>query len=106
GERDVVIDSKVTLVAYQDMVQAEAPEAEAAALKRHVQAVRAHVRGLSDKRYDGLGFASVDSVMMFLPVDGALTAALSAEPDLILEAAERRVHLMTPATLMPTLKIV
>lgn len=106
GERDVVIDSKVTLVAYQDMVQADEPETEAMALKRHVQSVRAHIRSLSDKRYDRLGYGSVDSVMMFLPVDGALTAALSSDPDLVLEAAERRVHLMTPATLMPTLKVV
>ena len=106
GERDVVIDSKVTLVAYQDLVQADEPDAEAAAMKRHVQSVRAHMRSLSDKRYDGLGYGSVDSVMMFLPVEGALTAALSSDPDLVLEAAERRVHLMTPATLMPALKIV
>lgn len=106
GERVVVVDSKVTLVAYQDMVQAEDPDTEAAALKRHVQAVRAHVRGLSEKRYDDLGLDSVDSVMMFLPVEGALTAALAAEPDLVVEGAEKRVHLMTPATLMPVLKIV
>lgn len=106
GGRDVVIDSKVTLVAYQDMVQAPDAESEAAALKRHVQSVRAHVRSLSGKSYDGIGYGSVDSVMMFLPVEGALTAALSAEPDLVIEAAEKRVHLMTPSTLMPTLKIV
>ena len=106
GGRDVVIDSKVTLVAYQDMVQAADAEAEAAALKRHLQAVRNHVRSLSGKSYDGLGYGSVDSVMMFLPVEGALTAALSADADLVVEAADKRVHLMTPATLMPTLKIV
>ena len=107
GQRDVIIDSKVTLVAYQDMVQAaEDPEQEEIALKRHVTAIRAHMNSLSKKSYDGIGYDSVDSVLMFLPVEGALSAALAREPDLILEAAEKRIHIMTPSTLMPILKIV
>jgi len=106
GERDVIIDSKVTLTAYQDMVQADEPEIEASALKRHVQAVRAHVRSLSDKDYGALGRGQFGSVMMFLPVEGALSAALSGDSGLVLDAAERRVHLMTPTTLMPVLQIV
>jgi DNA recombination protein RmuC len=107
GARDVVIDSKVTLVAYQDMMMAaEDPVAEEEALKRHVAAVRAHMTGLSRKSYDQLGFDNIDSVLMFLPIEGALTAALSRAPDLVLEAAEKRIHILTPSTLMPILKIV
>lgn len=107
GQRDVIIDSKVTLVAYQDMVQAaEDPEQEEAALKRHIVALKAHMQSLSKKSYDSLGYDSIDSVLMFLPVEGALSAALSREPDLVLEAAEKRIHIMTPSTLMPILKIV
>lgn len=106
GERDVVIDSKVTLTAYQDMVQADEPAIEASALKRHVQAVRAHVRSLADKDYGALGRGTFGSVMMFLPVEGALAAALSEDTGLVVEAAERRVHLMTPTTLMPVLQII
>ena len=53
GQRDVVIDSKVTLVAYQDMMTAEDPAKEEAALKRHVTALKAHLNGLSRKSYDG-----------------------------------------------------
>lgn len=106
GERDVVIDSKVTLTAYQDLVQADDSAAEAAALKRHLQAVRAHVRSLADKDYAALGRDSFGSVMMFLPVEGALSAALAEDDRLVVEAAERRVHLMTPTTLMPVLQIV
>ena len=107
GQRDVIIDSKVTLVAYQDMIQAaDDPEKEEAALRRHVIAIKAHMSSLSKKSYDAIGFNSVDSVLMFLPVEGALSAALTRAPDLILEAAEKRVHVMTPSTLMPILKIV
>ena len=107
GQRDVIIDSKVTLVAYQDMILAvESPEKEDLALKRHVAAVRAHMNSLSKKSYDGIGYDSIDSVLMFLPVEGALSAALTRAPDLILEAAEKRIHIMTPSTLMPILKIV
>ncbi|WP_158234149.1 DNA recombination protein RmuC [Oceaniglobus indicus] len=107
GQRDVIIDSKVTLVAYQDMVQAgQDRDREEAALKRHILAMKAHMQSLSKKSYDGIGYDSVDSVMMFLPVEGALSAALSREPDLVLEAAEKRIHIMTPSTLMPILKIV
>lgn len=107
GQRDVIIDSKVTLVAYQDMIQAaENPDQEEAALKRHILAVKAHMQSLSKKSYDSIGYHSVDSVLMFLPVEGALSAALSREPDLVLEAAEKRIHMMTPSTLMPILKIV
>lgn len=106
GERDVVIDSKVTLRAYQDMVQADEPAIEASALKRHIQAVRAHMRSLADKDYGALGQGRFGSVMMFLPVEGALSAALSEDAALVIEAAENRVHLMTPTTLMPVLQIV
>jgi DNA recombination protein RmuC len=106
GQRDVVIDSKVTLVAYQDMMTAADPATEEAALKRHVAALKAHLTGLSRKSYDGLGFDNIDSVLMFLPIEGALTAALTLAPDLVLEAAEKRIHILTPSTLMPILKIV
>lgn len=107
GQRDVVIDSKVTLVAYQDMMMAtDDPVAEEAALRRHVTAIRAHMSGLAKKSYDRLGFDNIDSVLMFLPIEGALTAALSRAPDLVLEAAEKRIHILTPSTLMPILKIV
>ena len=107
GERDVIIDSKVTLVAYQDMIQAgDDQEREEAALKRHVTSMRTHMTSLSKKGYDNLGYDSIDSVMMFLPVEGALSAALTREPDLFLEAADKRVYIMTPSTLMPILKIV
>lgn len=107
GARDVVIDSKVTLVAYQDLMTAgDDPAAEEDALKRHVAAVRAHMTALSRKSYDQLGFDNIDSVLMFLPIEGALTTALSRAPDLVLEAAEKRIHILTPSTLMPILKIV
>ncbi|MHA6345751.1 DNA recombination protein RmuC [Roseivivax sp. CAU 1761] len=105
-DRDVVIDSKVSLNAYSDLVNAQDKEAEAAALKRHAAAVRAHCRALGGKSYDDLGYQTVDSVLMFMPVDGALTAALSQDSDLMIQAAEQGVHLVTPATLMPILKIV
>lgn len=104
GERDIVIDSKVSLNAYQDFVQAGTREAEAGALRRHIQAIRNHIRSLAEKRYDCLG--TFGSVMMFLPIDEALSTAIASDHNLQLEAAEQRVHLVTPSTLMPTLALV
>ncbi len=106
NNRDVVIDSKATLNAYQDMIEAEDKATEEAALRRHVTAVRNHINSLSGKSYASLSKNGMESVMMFLPVEGALTAALSQDPNLIIEAAEKRVNIVTPTTLMPILRIV
>lgn len=102
----LVIDSKVSLNAYEQSVNAEDPDQRAAALKRHVAAIRAHVTALSDKGYDAMDDASVDYVLMFIPIEGAFSEALRVDPDLARFALDRRIGLATPTTLMLTLRTV
>ncbi|HRM74969.1 MAG TPA: DNA recombination protein RmuC [Paracoccus sp. (in: a-proteobacteria)] len=102
----LVIDSKVSLNAYEQSVNAEDPALREAALKRHVAAIRAHVATLSDKGYDAMDDASVDYVLMFIPIEGAFSEALRVDPDLARFAMENRVGLATPTTLMLTLRTV
>ena len=102
----LVIDSKVSLNDYETAVNAEGPGDRTAALRRHVSAIRAHVTTLSDKGYQRIDNASVDYVVMFIPIEGALSEALRVDPDLGLSALNQRVVLATPMTLMPMLRTV
>lgn len=102
----IVIDSKVSLSAYEEAVNAEDPVQREAALRRHVAAIRAHVTTLSGKGYQALDQNSVDYVLMFIPIEGAFSEALRVDPGLAQFAMERRVGLATPTTLMLTLRTV
>ena len=102
----LVIDSKVSLNAYEDAVNAEDDAARDAALRRHVAAVRAHVTALAAKGYQALDEGSVDYVLMFIPIEGAFSEALRVDSDLTRFAMENRVGLATPTTLMLTLRTV
>ena len=105
-ERVLVIDSKVSLLAYEEAVNATDDTTRKAALARHVASLRAHVRGLSDKGYQQLEAGTVDYVLMFIPIEGAFSDALRADPALARDAIEARVGLATPTTLMLTLRTV
>jgi DNA recombination protein RmuC len=105
--RDVVVDSKVSLNAFVEYTAAEAEEERRAALRRHVDSVRAHVKGLSEKSYDDLaGLASLDFVVMFVPNEPALIAAVANDPALYDDAFARRIAIVGPSTLLLTLRIV
>ena len=102
----LVIDAKVSLVAYEAAVNAEDEEARRAALRAHVASVRRHVDGLASRGYQSLAQGSVDYVLMFLPIEGALSAALAEQGDLTSHALRRGVGVMTPTTLMVALRTV
>jgi DNA recombination protein RmuC len=102
----MVIDSKVSLNDYETAVTSDDPVEAQAALRRHVTAMRAHVTALSDRGYQRMDDASVDYVLMFVPIEGAFSEALRADPGLAVFAMERRVGLTTPTTLMLTLRTV
>jgi DNA recombination protein RmuC len=102
----LVVDSKVSLVAYEEAVSAEDPAICDSALRRHVAAMRTHIASLSGKGYHALEEGSVDYVLMFIPVEGAFSEALRVDPDLTRHAMENRVGLATPTTLMLTLRTV
>ncbi|ESQ83438.1 hypothetical protein AEAC466_12240 [Asticcacaulis sp. AC466] len=102
-----VIDSKVNLTAFLDSMDALDDEARETALQRHTQALRAHVRDLSGKAYwDQFKDQSPDFVALFIPGDGFLAAALDRMPQLMNEAMDKKVIIVTPTTLFALCKAV
>jgi len=106
-QRNLVVDSKVSLVAYQQWVIAEDDEAREQALKQHVEAVRNHIRTLSEKDYSQLnGLHSPDFVLLFMPIEPAFVAAFQQDDNLFAEAFERKIIVVTPTTLLATLRTI
>ena len=106
-DKDVVVDSKVSLVAYERYCNEEDSEVQAKALSEHVAAVRQHITGLSDKDYTSLqGLRSLDFVLMFMPIEAAFMAAFQADDTLFNHAFERRIVVVTPTTLLATLRTI
>jgi len=104
GQR-LVIDSKVSLTAFDRCVNAETDEDRAAALKAHIASVRTHIRSLADKDYAGL-YDGVTFTLMFIPLEGAASLALQNDPGLAGDAFERDVMIATPTTLMMAMRTV
>ena len=105
--RRLIVDSKVSLVAYQQATSATDEAERAAAVAAHLDSVRAHIRGLSAKKYEELhGGASLDFVILFVPIEPAYMLALQADPRLWQEAWERNVLLVGPSTLLFVLRTV
>jgi DNA recombination protein RmuC len=101
-----VIDAKCSLNAFLEIQDAADDFARDAAGLRHVQSVRSHISGLSAKAYWDQFDASPDFVAMFVPLDSALAAALDREPNLMNEAMDKRVVIVTPSTLFALCKAV
>jgi DNA recombination protein RmuC len=105
--RHVVIDAKVSLLAYERHCAAADPEEKAAALAGHVEAMRRHVRELSEKRYETLeGLQSPDFVLMFVPVEPAFNDAVNADPSLTTDALARNIVIVSASSLLATLRII
>ncbi|MEJ2137047.1 MAG: DNA recombination protein RmuC [Desulfofustis sp.] len=105
--KDIVIDSKVSLVAYEAYHSAETDEEKARHLKEHLASIRTHIKQLSNKNYDELiGVRSLDLIIMFVPIEPALLLALEHEPGLYNEAFHQQIVLVSPTLLMATLQII
>ena len=106
-EKDVVIDSKVSLIAYERYSTAETDEDKGAALAEHVKAVKSHIDRLSGKDYGTLkGLRSLDFVLLFMPIEAAFLSAFKADENLFSYAFEKRIVVVTPTTLLATLKTI
>ena len=106
-EKDVIIDAKVSLTAYEAFCSEEHEAVRARNLRDHLQSIRNHVRGLSDKAYQDLeGIRSLDFVLLFVPIEGAFLLAVQEDPDLFAFAYERNIILVSPATLLVTLRTI
>ena len=106
GGRSLVIDAKTSLDGYLDALEAETPEARELAIRRHARQVSDHVRLLSSKRYHDLLSDTPDFVVMFIPGDVFLSAAVETDPRLLERAMEARVVIATPSTLIALLRTI
>jgi DNA recombination protein RmuC len=107
GGRHLVIDSKVSLNAYTDSVNAAAEEERKSAVKRHLASVRGHIDDLTGRRYHKLGaLETPDFVVMFVPIEPAFLVALHEDEGLWRYAYEREVLLVGPTTLLFVIRIV
>jgi DNA recombination protein RmuC len=103
-EKFLIVDSKVSLTAFERFTSAEDDSKAQSALKEHVLSVRSHVKGLSQKNYPQIyADKTPDFVLLFIPVEPAFAAALQAEPDLYNEAFEKNIVIVSPSTLLATL---
>jgi len=107
GGRNLVVDSKVSLLAYTDLASATGDEERAAALKLHLVSVRKHIDELAKAAYHLLpGIESPDFVVMFMPIEPAFQAALVADANLWTDAYARNILLVGPTTLLYVIRIV
>lgn len=99
--RSLVIDSKVSLVAYEEFAVTENEAERAAAGKRHMESIKGHIKGLSGKNYQTLySLNSLDFVLLFVPIEPAFMLAVASDRDLFMEAWNRNVLLVSPSTLL------
>jgi DNA recombination protein RmuC len=107
ASRDVIVDSKVSLIAYEQYCSAEGDTERAIALKNHILSVHKHIHELSEKAYNKLvEVKSPDYVLLFMPIESAYVAAIKHEPSLFEEAFNKRVVIVCPTTLLSTLKTI
>jgi DNA recombination protein RmuC len=100
-DRHLIIDAKVSLTAYEEHANAETDHQRDAAMKRHLDSVRSHIKELSEKNYQQLyGLQSLDFVLMFIPVEPAFMLAISHDSDLWQDAWKKNVLLVSPSTLL------
>lgn len=104
---DVVIDSKVTLVAYERHFNSDDENVKAKAMAEHLTAVRNHLKQLSQKDYHKLiGINSLDYILMFIPVEPAFLSAIDNDPTLINDALKSNIMIVSPTTLLVALRTI
>jgi len=105
--KDIIIDSKVSLTAYERYCTSEDETERQAALKEHITSLRSHIKGLSIKNYEDLpGIRSLDFVLLFVPIEAAFITAVENDRDIFREAFDKNIIVVSPTTLLATLKTV
>jgi DNA recombination protein RmuC len=105
--KHVIIDSKVSLTAYNNFVNSESEEEKVIHLKSHLTSIRQHMKLLGDKNYQkNITDSSLDFVIMFIPIEPAYILAIQSEKTLYEEALERRIVFVSPTLLIPSLQLI
>lgn len=106
-EKHIVIDSKVSLVAYEQFVNAETEIEKQTAVKSHLVSIRRHINELSEKHYEKVrGLNTPDFVIMFVPIESTFSISLQRDAELFNYAWEKRIIIVSPTTLLATLMTV
>jgi len=106
-EKHVVIDSKVSLIAYERLLNAESEEERAIYIKQHVSSIKGHIQNLSGKNYQDLyQINSPDFVLLFIPIESSFGIAVQEDAELFNYAWDRKVVIVSPSTLLATLRTI
>ena len=106
-KKNIIIDSKVSLVDYEKYVNTEDKEKEKYYLKMHVASLKRHIKSLSAKNYQNLyDIAGLDFVLLFMPIEPAFSLAVQAEEGLFMDAYEMNIVIVSPSTLIATLRTI
>ncbi|MDY0132390.1 MAG: DNA recombination protein RmuC [Desulforegulaceae bacterium] len=105
--KDIIIDSKVSLVSYNRYINSVDDKERSAALSAHILSVKNHINSLSQKDYQSLkGIRSLDFILMFMPIDAAFMSAFQNDESLFNLAFSKRIVIVTPTTLLATLRTI
>jgi DNA recombination protein RmuC len=105
--KSIVIDSKVSLVAYEKFISSEDESQKTLALREHINSIRSHIKNLSSKNYQNLyQLESLDFVLMFMPVEPAFALAVQNDQTIFNDAFEMNIVIVSPSTLLATLRTI
>lgn len=105
--KSIVIDSKVSLVAYEKFISSDDENQKALALREHINSIRSHIKNLSSKNYQNLyQLESLDFVLMFMPVEPAFALAVQNDQTIFNDAFEMNIVIVSPSTLLATLRTI
>jgi len=106
-KKDVIIDAKVSLNAWEAYCSAEAETAREKAFRSHLDSIRQHIKDLNTKKYEELeAVRSLDFILMFIPIEAAFTAALEVDRGLFADAFGKNIMVVSPTTLLITLRTI
>lgn len=105
--KNIVIDAKVSLVAYERFVNSESDSDQLTQIKLHITSIRNHIRGLSEKNYQHLyGIDGLDFVLLFIPMEPAFSLAVQQDPEIFNDAYTKNIVIVSPTTLIATLRTI
>ncbi|WP_420582757.1 DNA recombination protein RmuC [Reichenbachiella sp.] len=105
--KSIIIDSKVSLVAYERFANTDDKEEKEKQIKAHLLSLRAHIKGLSEKNYQSLyGVEGLDFVLLFIPIEPAFSLAVQKDAELFNDAYSKNIVIVSPATLIATLRTI
>jgi len=107
NDKDIIIDAKTSLIAYERYINTQDSKAKAEHLKAHIDSIKKHINSLSEKNYENLkGLNTLDFIFMFMPIEGALATALEHNTTLYDYALNQKIILVSPTTLLVAMRTI